>query len=48
MQKARVLYRPKKVSQRKAPSRVARLVVPLKILMMFAAVMFFRLNTDVK
>jgi hypothetical protein len=48
VQNANVLYRPKYVSEKKAPSKVAKLVLPLKMLIMFAAVMFFRLNTVVR
>ena len=36
------------MSQRKAPKNVAKLVLPLKVLMIFVAVMFLRLNTVVR
>lgn len=44
----RVLYRPRYVSQRKAPRRVPKLHVPLKIFMRFVAVIDFILNTVVR
>ena len=36
------------MSQRKAPNKVAKFVLPLKMLMIFVAVIFFRLNTVVR
>jgi len=36
------------VSQRKAATKVPKLIVPLKALMMVAAVILFRLKTAVK
>lgn len=44
----RVLYRPRYVSERKAPSNVPKLQVPLKTLMTFVAVIDFILNTVVR
>lgn len=48
VEKAMVLKRPKYVSAKKAPSKVAKLVLPLKMLMMVVAVMFWRLKTVVR
>lgn len=45
--KPKVLYRPKYVSERKAPGKVAKLVVPLKILIRVVAVILFMLKTTV-
>lgn len=42
------MYLPRYVSERKAPSKVPRLQVPLKTLMTFVAVMDFMLKTVVR